>query len=330
MIFVENEPNNDPGVNLAIEEYLIKNIALKDEILLFYINQPSIIIGRNQITVQEINVDFVEENNIIVVRRLSGGGAVYHDHGNLNFSFIAPNSPDNFHNFRKFTQPVVDVLNKIGVPAELSGRNDILVEGKKISGNAQYVAGPRMVSHGTLLWDTDLSQVGAALRVKPAKFESKGIQSVRSRVANITEYLPEPHPDIMQFRQMIIEGVFAGGKVNEYVLTEDDWEGIRKISQDRYFSWDWNYGRSPKFAIHRETRYAGGTIEAWLDVAKGGEINQVRFFGDFFGQRDVAELEVVLRGIPYEPTALSDALEGVSVGDYFVNFSRDELLDLLY
>lgn len=159
MIFVENEPNNDPRVNLAIEEYLIKNIALKDEILLFYINQPSIIIGRNQITVQEINVDFVEENNIIVVRRLSGGGAVYHDYGNLNFSFIAPNSPDNFHNFRKFTQPVVDVLNQMGVPAELSGRNDILVEGKKISGNAQYVAGPRMVSHGTLLWDTDLSQV---------------------------------------------------------------------------------------------------------------------------------------------------------------------------
>ncbi|MGI5881312.1 MAG: lipoate--protein ligase family protein, partial [Syntrophomonadaceae bacterium] len=129
MLFVENEPNKDPRVNLAIEEYLIKNIAPSEEILLFYINKPSIIIGRNQITVQEINVDYVQEYDIIVVRRLSGGGAVYHDLGNLNFSFIAPNSPDNFHNFRKFTQPVVDVLNQMGVAAELSGRNDIVVEG---------------------------------------------------------------------------------------------------------------------------------------------------------------------------------------------------------
>jgi lipoate-protein ligase A len=330
MLFVENEPNNDPRVNLAIEEYLIKNIAPKEEILLFYINQPSIIIGRNQITVQEINVDYVEAHDIIIVRRLSGGGAVYHDLGNLNFSFIAPNAPENFHNFRKFTQPVVDVLQKMGVPAELSGRNDIVVDGKKISGNAQYVSGPRMVSHGTLLWDTDLSQVGAALKVKPAKFESKGIQSVRSRVANITEFLPVNPPDIMQFRQLIIEGVFGGGEVNEYVLTESDWAGIRQISEERYCCWDWNYGKSPAFAINRETRYGGGTIEAWLDVSKGGVIDQIRFFGDFFGQLDVGELEQALRGSLYEPSVMRKALEGLRVGDYFVNFSEEELLDLLY
>ncbi len=330
MLFVENEPNKDPRVNLAIEEYLIKNIAPEDDILLFYINQPSIIIGRNQITVQEINVDYVEENGIIVVRRLSGGGAVYHDLGNLNFSFIAPNSTDNFHNFRKFTQPVVDVLQKMGVMAEPSGRNDILVDGKKISGNAQYVSGARMVSHGTLLWDTDLTRVGAALKVKPAKFEGKGIQSVRSRVANITDFLPAGPPTIMDFRQMIIEGVFGGGEVNEYKLTDNDWQGIRQISEERYCCWDWNYGKSPAFAINRETRYAGGTIEACLDVSKGGVINQIRFFGDFFGQRDVSELEAALQGTLYEPSAMKTALGEVAVGDYFVNFSREELLNLLY
>ncbi len=330
MLFVENEPNNDPRVNLAIEEYLIKNIAFGEDILLFYINQPSIIIGRNQITVQEINVDYVEENDIIVVRRLSGGGAVYHDLGNLNFSFIAPNSPDNFHNFQKFTQPVVDVLKSMGVPAELSGRNDILVDGKKISGNAQYVSGARMVSHGTLLWDTDLSRVGAALKVKPAKFEGKGIQSVRSRVANITEYLPQNQATIMDFRQMIITGVFGGGEVNEYKLTADDWDKIAELSHERYHNWDWNYGRSPAFAINRETRYAGGTIEAWLDISKGGVITQVCFCGDFFGQRDVGELEKTLQGTRYEASALKTKLEDVSVGDYFVNFGTEELLDLLY
>jgi lipoate-protein ligase A len=186
MLFVDNENQNDASINLAIEEYLIRNIALEDEILLFYINGPSIIIGRNQNTVEEINVDHVRANDIKVVRRLSGGGAVYHDLGNLNFSFIAPNSTDNFHNFRKFTQPVIDVLQAMGVPAELSGRNDIVVAGRKISGNAQYVSGPRMVSHGTLLWNTKLNVVAESLRVKQAKIESKGIKSVRSRVANIT------------------------------------------------------------------------------------------------------------------------------------------------
>jgi lipoate-protein ligase A len=214
MIFVENQPNHDPRVNLPIEEYLIKNIAPSEDILHFYINQPSIIIGRNQITVQEINVDYVEEHDIIVVRRLSGGGAVYHDFGNLNFSFTAPNSPDNFHNFQKFTQPVVDVLRKMGVPAQLSGRNDILVDEKKISGNAQYVSWcahdqPRHIFCGIPI----LTIVGAALKVKPAKFEGKGIQSVRSRVANITDFfaLKTIRPS-WNSAQMIIEGVLVAAK----------------------------------------------------------------------------------------------------------------------
>lgn len=329
MIFVENEPNHDARINLAIEEHLIRNIALDDEILLFYINSPSIIIGRNQNTIEEINADYVNEHGITVVRRLSGGGAVYHDLGNLNFSFIAPNSPDNFHNFRKFTQPVIDVLRGMGVPAELSGRNDILAEGRKISGNAQYVSGARMVSHGTLLWDTDLGRVGEALRVKQAKIESKGIKSVRSRVANITEFLHDDHADIMTFRQRIIDGVFAGGPVNEYVLTADDWTAIRNLSEERYQSWAWNYGKSPAFGIQRETRYPGGGIEVWLDVERG-IISSVKFYGDFFGQRDVAALEVMLRGCRYSVEALRECLKDVAVGDYFVNFTADELVKLLY
>lgn len=330
MLFVENEPNKDPRINLAIEEFLIKNIAPKEEILLFYINKPSIIIGRNQNTIQEINVDYVKEHDIIVVRRLSGGGAVYHDLGNLNFSFIAPNSPGNFHNFRKFTQPVIKVLMKMGVPAELSGRNDILVDGKKISGNAQYVSGPRMVSHGTLLWDTDLSVVGEALRVKEAKIASKGIKSVRSRVANITEYLPKDHPDIMNFRQMIIDGVHSEQPLEEYVLSETDWEKIHQLSKERYQTWDWNFGKSPAFGIEREMRYGGGTIEVWLDVTRGSIINEIKFYGDFFGQRDVSELEAALVGSCYEPAAILERLQGLNVSDYFVNLTTAGLLELLY
>jgi lipoate-protein ligase A len=237
MLFLDNLNNPDPRINLAFEEYAICNIAPNEEILLFYINEPSIIIGRNQITIQEINTDYVNEHGIHVVRRLSGGGAVYHDLGNLNFSFIAPFSAENFHNFRKFTEPVLKVLQSMGANAELSGRNDLTIEGKKISGNAQYVKGKRMVSHGTLLYNTDLDRVDQALRVKAAKLESKGIKSVRSRVANITEYLQNA-PDILSFRQRIIEGVFAGEPLKEYHLTETDWQGVRQLVAERYATWE--------------------------------------------------------------------------------------------
>ena len=329
MLYVNTGNSHDPSLNLAAEEYVIRNITPKEEILLFYINGPSIIIGRNQNTIQEINTDYVEEHGIKVVRRLSGGGAVYHDKGNLNFSFIAPHSKDNFHNFKKFTEPVIKVLNEMGVPAELRGRNDIVVNDQKISGNAQYVAGERMVSHGTLLWQTDLGRVGEALRVKAAKIESKGIKSVRSRVANITEFIDGEPMCIEAFRTHIIQSVFEGKELREYVLTKNDWEAIVTLANERYRNWNWNYGRSPDFGIKRETRYAGGEIEVYLDVSQG-IIKHLKFYGDFFGQRDVDELENCLMNVQYTPSALTKALENVLITDYFVNFSLEELISLLY
>lgn len=329
MLYVNTGDSHDPGLNLAAEEYVIRNIAHGEEILLFYINGPSIIIGRNQNTVQEINTDYVEAHDIKVVRRLSGGGAVYHDEGNLNFSFIAPHSKDNFHNFKKFTEPVIKVLKEMGVPAELRGRNDIVVNDQKISGNAQYVAGERMVSHGTLLWQANLTRVGEALRVKAAKIESKGIKSIRSRVANITEFIDGIPMSVEAFRSKIIESVFEGSEVRSYILTDQDWAAIEKLAEERYRNWDWNYGRSPAFDIQRETRYAGGEIEVYLDIAQG-MIRDIKFYGDFFGQRGVDELEQKLKGIRYAPEAIIAALEGLTIGDYFVNYSLDGLLTLLY
>jgi lipoate-protein ligase A len=329
MLYVNTGNSHDPSINLAAEEYVIRHIAPEEEILLFYINGPSIIIGRNQNTIQEINTDYVEANNIKVVRRLSGGGAVYHDEGNLNFSFIAPHSKDNFHNFKKFTEPVIKVLNNMGVPAELRGRNDIVVNDQKISGNAQYVAGERMVSHGTLLWQADLGRVGEALRVKAAKIESKGIKSIRSRVANITEFIEGEPMSVEAFREHIIESVFEGKEIKAYQLTASDWEAVEQLADERYRNWDWNYGRSPAFDIQRETRYAGGEIEVYLDVAQG-EIKDVKFYGDFFGQRGVDELETLLVGTRYAPESLAKALEKINISDYFVNYSLDELIALLY
>src|SRR5690625_3242615 len=191
MKFIDNKGITDPMINLAIEEYILENFGETDTYLLFYVNGPSIIIGRNQNTIEEINTDYVEANNIKVVRRLSGGGAVYHDEENLNFSFITKDDGESFQNFQKFTQPIVDALNERGVPAELQGRNDIAVEGRKISGNAMFSTRGRMFSHGTLMLNSKIDELTKALKVNKIKIESKGIKSIRSRVANINEYLED-------------------------------------------------------------------------------------------------------------------------------------------
>jgi lipoate-protein ligase A len=329
MLFIDNKGITDPRINLAIEEYALKHLDIDETYLLFYINRPSIIIGRNQNTIEEINTDYVEKNDIIVVRRLSGGGAVYHDLGNLNFSFITKDDGDSFHNFRKFTEPVIRALNKLGVKAELQGRNDIVVDGRKVSGNAQFSTGGRMFSHGTLLLNTELENVAKALKVKKEKIESKGIKSVRSRVANISEFLPEPMT-IEEFRSFLLKNIFEGEeKIPEYVLTEKDWEKIDEISRNRYQKWEWNYGKSPKFNIQHSKRFPLGSIDVRLEVDKG-IIQNCKIYGDFFGVGDVADIEKRLTGVRYDREAMAEALKDVDLKHYFGNIEREEFFAFLY
>lgn len=232
MLFINIQGIHDPRINLAIEEYALKHLNIDQSYLLFYINEPSIIIGKHQNTVEEIHVDYVRENGIHVVRRLSGGGAVYHDLGNLNFSFITKDDGKSFANFKKFTEPVVQALHHMGVQATLSGRNDLLVDGKKISGNAQFSTRGRMFSHGTLMFHVDMDPLVHALQVKQEKIQSKGIKSVRSRVANISDYLSQPM-SIEEFRQCLLESIFEGqSPIPEYKLTVDDWDKIHEISRN--------------------------------------------------------------------------------------------------
>ncbi|WP_417900910.1 lipoate--protein ligase [Bacillus haimaensis] len=328
MLFIDNKGITDPRINLAIEEYALKNLDIEDTYLLFYINEPSIIIGKNQNSVEEINTKYVEDNGIHVVRRLSGGGAVYHDHGNLNFSFITKDDGESFHNFKKFTAPVVEALKSLGVDAEMSGRNDILAEGRKISGNAQFSTKGRMFSHGTLLFDSEIEHVVSALNVKKDKIESKGIKSIRSRVANIKEFLKEDIT-IEQFRQLLLEAIFKTKDVPQYELTEEDWKNIHELSKERYQNWDWNYGKSPKFNLQHSHRFPVGQIDIRLDVTKG-KIENCKIYGDFFGVGDVSEIEELLIGVKYEKAEIAQAIETVDVKHYFGNITREELLDLIY
>ncbi|MFJ8244551.1 lipoate--protein ligase [Peribacillus asahii] len=329
MLFIDNKGITDPRINLAIEEYALKHLDINESYLLFYINKNAIIIGKNQNTVEEINQDYVDEQGITVVRRLSGGGAVYHDLGNLNFSFITKDDGDSFHNFKKFTEPVVKALGKLGVQAELSGRNDIMAEGKKISGNAMFATRGRMFSHGTLLFNSEMEHIVSALKVKKDKIESKGIKSIRSRVGNIADFLKEPMT-IEEFRSFLLKNIFEGTEeIPEYVLTEEDWKEIHKISEKRYQQWDWNYGRSPKFNLQHSHRFPVGSIDIRLEVNKG-IIENCKIYGDFFGVGEVTDIEQKLTGVRYEKQAIDAVLEEVDVQHYFGNVTREDILKLIF
>ena len=329
MLFVDNRGVTDAHLNLAFEEYVLRNCMGDDDLLLFYVNAPAIIIGRNQNTIEEINPGVVAERRISVVRRISGGGAVYHDAGNLCFSFMTRDVQGRFNRYDTFNSPVVDVLRDLGVPAEIGGRNDILAAGRKISGNAQFATPDRMLSHGTLLLDSNLDHVTDALRPRPGKVESKGVKSIRSRVANISEFLTAPL-SVHELRERILERIF-GTRDPELIPTLDvsnaDWDGARALLAQKYGTHQWNYGENPPFNLQRAQRFPAGEIDVRLDV-KNGRIAFIRVFGDFMGRLDVADIEATLTGVAYERDAVVAALDGVLVADYFGDIGRDDVLQV--
>lgn len=330
MLYVDNTGLTDPRLNLALEEHVLRKKPVDDDCLLFYVNAPSIIIGRNQNTIEEINPDVVDARGVRVVRRISGGGAVYHDLGNLNFSFIAPYVYGRFNRYEHFTRPVIEVLHAMGVPAELGGRNDILAGGRKISGNAQFASGGRMFSHGTLLVDSHLDDVTDALRPRPGKVESKGMKSIRSRVANISEFTVAPLT-VDELRDRILERLFGTAdraRLPLLELDDADWAAVRELAERKYGTWEWNFGQNPASNVQRARRFPAGEVDVRLDVQQG-RIAGIRFFGDFQGREELAGLEARLLGLPYEREAITQALDGVELGDYFGEVEPAGVVELI-
>lgn len=315
------ETNQNPAHNLAVEEYLLYHT--NEDVLMLWQNDKSIIIGRNQNTAAEINRTFVTEEKIPVVRRLSGGGAVFHDLGNLNYTFIRRGAKDSFNDYASFAQPVLQVLQDLGVPATLSGRNDLLVEGKKFSGNAQVAFGDSVLHHGTLLFSADMGMLTKALTVHPLKVQSKGISSVRSRVGNLSDYT-DCTP--LQFADLLMAQFL--GDDSPRPLTDTEEAQVWEIQKKRYDTWEWNFGSNTPYSIQNTAYFTAGLLTAQLNVSDN-RISALHFSGDFFGRRDIAQLESALLGTLYEEESLKKCLASLDLGEYIAGITAEELLSIL-
>ena len=274
--------SNDPAYNIALEAYAFKELTDIDEIFILWINEPAIIIGKHQNAIQEINKEYTDAHGIHVVRRLSGGGAVYHDLNNLNYTIISNKSEEGAFDFKTFSKPVIDTLATLGVEANFTGRNDLEIDGKKICGNAQAYAKGRMMHHGCLLFDVDMSVLASALKVSKDKIESKGVKSVRARVTNINSELPEKMT-VLEFKDAILNQMKQEyPEMDEYVLTEDDLARIQEIRDTQFATWDWTYGQTPEYTVERNVRYPAGKITTYIKTEKS-IIESIKIYGDFFG-----------------------------------------------
>ncbi len=326
MIYVINN-SNDPFFNHAAEEYLMNNFS--DEVFMLWINKPSILIGRNQNTLSEINLDYVKENDIIIVRRLSGGGAVYNDLGNMNFSFITYRSSSDTqvkNGFEKFALPVINALQSLGINAVFTGRNDITIDGKKFSGNAQYFQKDKLLHHGTLLYDCDMSKLSLALKSKAIKFVDKSVKSVGARVTNIADYMKESMT-LLEFREYLKNYVIeTHGIETIYEFNEKDLKEINKIVRQRFETWEWNYGKSPNYRYKNSVKYPSGVVEYYLEV-EDGKIEDISIYGDFFGEKNIQELEERLIGVKHSIKDLENVLNQINIDDYIRGLSLKEFIE---
>jgi lipoate-protein ligase A len=317
----------DPFFNVATDEYIFKTI--QEDCFMLWRNDNAIVVGKHQNTLAEINLDFVKEHNIQVVRRLSGGGTVYHDMGNLNFSFTQTGKTSALVDFRKYTLPIVEVLQKLGVDAKFTGNSDLMIGDKKISGNAEHVFKNKILHHGTLLFTSEIKNLSGALKINRAKYDDKAVRSIPKPVTNISEHLTTPL-SIEEFTKKIMEHVLSTrADAVLYEFSKEDLNAIQKIRDEKYATWEWNFGRSPNYSLRKEIKTSKGDLKINLEVEKG-IIKKVTIHGDSFNEKNIAEIETALINIPHEENAIRKVLNQYPVEEYFNGLSANDLLNAMF
>lgn len=320
-----HQKTTDSAFNLALEELLVRES--EEEIFYLWQNAPAVIIGRNQNTLAEINSDFIRAKNINVTRRNTGGGAVYHDLGNINYSYITNFEEGKSINFADFAIPIIKTLAESGIHAEFSGRNDILIDGKKISGSAQSRIGSRILFHGTMLFDVNIEDLVNSLNVSGIKISGKGIASVRSRVTNIKEHFSQ-NINVKDFINSISTSLRRQFNVTQdYIVPEKIIQEAEKLAQTKYRTWEWNYGNSPEFNYEKSSKFTGGNVTLQLDIQKGKILN-AKFNGDFFSRQDVSLLEKTLENAEISTDNISILLDSLPISEMFLNITSAEILSL--
>lgn len=323
MKYIVNNSHN-PAYNVALEAYAFRELLAEDELFILWINEPTIVIGKHQNAIEEINKTYTDEHGIHVVRRLSGGGAVYHDLNNLNYTIISNKSQEGAFDFKTFSQPVIETLADLGVTATFTGRNDLEIDGKKFCGNAQAYYKGRMMHHGCLLFDVDMTVLGNALQVSKDKIESKGVKSVRARVTNILDELPEKMTVEAFSNQLLNKMKESYPDMTEYVFSDDDLKNIQALADQQFGTWDWTYGEAPEYTIKRSVRYPAGKITTYANVEKS-VIKGMKLYGDFFGIKDVVDIEQALIGLRYEYPDVLAKLQTIDTTQYFTNITPQEI-----
>ncbi|MDT8285427.1 MAG: lipoate--protein ligase [Thermovirgaceae bacterium] len=328
MKFLELE-STDPRFNLALEEVLFNSLDEGDGFFLLWQNEPTVVVGRFQNTLEEIDASLVRKKEIHVVRRISGGGAVYHDLGNLNFSFILKMEETRDLDYREMTEPVARALQELGAGACFNSRNDLLIDGLKFSGNAQYARKGRFLHHGSILFDSDLDMLGKVLQADPDKYRSKGVKSVRSRVTNVKPFIRKG-AGLDDFREAISRAAAERWpKLRKTSLEEGVRARVSALAEEKYGTWEWNYGISPDFDVRKQRRFGFGKVDVRLKVEKG-IISECRIFGDFFGNGDIGNLEGSLKGIPFTREDIAGRISTLQVGHYIRGLDRQSLLEILF
>lgn len=326
MRFLHN-PSTNAHYNMAFDEYCLEQFPLDEPVFYLWQNAPSVIIGLNQNAYTEVNLPYLEEKGILLARRVTGGGAVYHDLQNLNYTIVG-RSADLEHDYPGYLTVIIDALRSLGVTAELSGRNDILIDGHKVSGYAKRVWKDRLMVHGTLMYDVDLNTLSSVLAVSGDKLEAHGIASVKSRVTNLKKYLPQ-FTTIADL-QAALEDILSRNHADaEVILSKEQLSQIADIARTKFATWEWNYGRSPMVAFRHKKKFACGTIEVHFSVEKGS-ITQLAFEGDFLGGLPASTLVPTLIGCRYDKESLQAVLDSQMVASCFDGLTPDNLVDLLF